>query len=76
MTKINIQGLPIAEHVNCDFVKVRILTDLLVFLKDFLTFSFLGFSIYLFHTSKHVLHIIRPRTKILPLLYGFRFFLI
>jgi hypothetical protein len=30
--KIKLQGLPVAECVNYDFVKASILTDLLIFL--------------------------------------------
>ena len=54
--KINIQGLPVAERVNYDFVKVTTLTDLLTLFclyslrlaetreNNFFNFIFFGFS--------------------------------
>ena len=43
--KIKLQGLPVAERINYDFVKATTLTDLLAFLTSFLTFSFLGLGL-------------------------------
>jgi hypothetical protein len=48
LLKKNIQGLPVAERINYDFVKATTLTDLLTF---FLLLFLLGNLVFLFNTE-------------------------
>ena len=51
----NIQGLPITERVNYDFVKATTLTDFFAFFwTTFLIFSFLGFSTLIFSSFSYL----------------------
>jgi len=61
----NIQGLPITEHVNYDFVKATTPTDLLAFFcRTFFNLSFLSFSTFTF-SSFFSLHKYLGRSSLL-----------